>query len=117
MRYLTLVRHGKSSWDYDGLQDYERPLNRRGQKDVPAMALRFVGRGHRPDYLLSSFATRALTTARMFARQLHHRMHDGIAFPVSIGHSLDLVVHPFQYAGVHPIARAGHNISGAEVEE
>lgn len=72
MRYLTLVRHGKSSWDYDGLQDCERPLNRRGQKDVPAMALRFVGRGHRPDYLLSSFATRALTTARMFARQLRY---------------------------------------------
>ena len=72
MRYLTLVRHGKSSWDHNGLQDEERPLNRRGRKDVPSMALRFVARGHRPDYLLSSFATRALTTARIFARQLHY---------------------------------------------
>lgn len=72
MRLLTLIRHGKSSWDFDGLQDSERPLNRRGQKDVPDMALRFVARGYRPDYLLSSYATRALTTARLFARQLHY---------------------------------------------
>ena len=72
MRLLTLIRHGKSSWDFDGLPDDERPLNRRGRKDVPNMALRFVGQGHRPDYLLSSYATRALTTARLFARQLHY---------------------------------------------
>lgn len=72
MRYLTLIRHGKSSWDFDGLNDDERPLNKRGQKDVPAMALRFVAQGHRPDYLLSSYATRALTTARLFARQLRY---------------------------------------------
>lgn len=70
MRYLTLIRHGKSSWDFDGLKDDERPLNPRGERDVPVMALRFVAQGHRPDYLLSSYATRALTTARLFARQL-----------------------------------------------
>ena len=72
MRLLTLVRHGKSSWKYEGLQDFERPLNQRGWKDVPTMALRFVAQGHRPDYLISSFATRALTTARVFAKQLHY---------------------------------------------
>ncbi|MCG8669835.1 MAG: histidine phosphatase family protein [Pseudomonadales bacterium] len=72
MRLLTLVRHGKSSWKYDGLEDFERPLNQRGWKDVPNMALRFVNKGHRPDYLLSSYATRALTTARLFAQQLKY---------------------------------------------
>lgn len=71
-RLLTLVRHGKSSWKHEGLEDDERPLNQRGRKDVPAMALHFVAKGHRPDYLLSSYATRALTTARLFAKQLHY---------------------------------------------
>lgn len=71
-RLLTLVRHGKSSWKHEGLYDFERPLNQRGWKDVPTMALRFVAQGQRPDYLLSSYATRALTTARLFAKQLHY---------------------------------------------
>lgn len=70
MKQLTLVRHGKSSWKYEGLEDFERPLNLRGWNDVPVMALHYVAQGNRPDYLMSSFATRALTTARIFAKQL-----------------------------------------------
>ena len=70
MRTLTLVRHGKSSWKYDGLEDFERPLNQRGRADVPLMAQRLGALSVLPDCVLSSYATRALTTARLFARQL-----------------------------------------------
>lgn len=35
MKYLTLLRHAKSSWDHAGLSDHERPLNERGNRDAP----------------------------------------------------------------------------------
>src|SRR5438128_760349 len=70
MRLLTLVRHAKSSWDHAGLSDFERPLNDRGRRDAPLMAQRLMRLPPRPDLLLSSPATRALTTARLFAETL-----------------------------------------------
>lgn len=70
MRLLTLIRHAKSSWDYPGLTDFERPLNDRGRRDAPRMAQR-LGRSCKPPLLLlSSPATRAVTTARLFAETL-----------------------------------------------
>ena len=70
MKRLTLVRHGKSSWDYPSLQDFERPLNARGWRDSPRMADLFAQFEELPDQWVSSHATRALTTARIFA---HHQ--------------------------------------------
>ena len=40
MKTLTLLRHAKSSWKDSSLQDRERPLNGRGQRDAPVMAER-----------------------------------------------------------------------------
>lgn len=70
MRLLTIVRHAKSSWDYDELSDFERPLNERGRRDAPLMARRVLKLPPRPDALVSSPATRALTTARLFAEEM-----------------------------------------------
>lgn len=67
---LFLVRHAKSSWDYPGLSDIERPLNERGLSDAPKMARHMSKRGFRPDLLISSPAARALTTALFFKKQL-----------------------------------------------
>ncbi len=36
-RTLILTRHAKSSWDSPALNDHERPLNKRGQRDAPRM--------------------------------------------------------------------------------
>lgn len=71
MKRLTLIRHGKSSWDYPALQDFERPLNARGWRDTPRMADLFAGYEQLPDQWVSSHATRALTTARVFAHHLN----------------------------------------------
>jgi len=70
MRRLTLVRHAKSDWSLPGQQDWDRPLNKRGQRDVPEMARRLRARRLRPDLVLSSPAVRALTTATVMAREL-----------------------------------------------
>lgn len=37
MLTLALLRHAKSSWDTPGLDDFERPLNARGQQAAPVM--------------------------------------------------------------------------------
>lgn len=69
MPLLTLIRHAKSSWDYPELSDFERPLNERGRRDAPRMALRAQALP-KVTRLISSPATRALATARVFAEHL-----------------------------------------------
>ena len=66
-RNLYLLRHAKSSWDYPELNDFERPLNKRGRHDIPVMALLIKQKGFIPDRILSSPATRAAMTARTVA--------------------------------------------------
>lgn len=70
MKRLTLVRHAKSDWSLAGQADWDRPLNKRGQRDAPEMARRLRSRRYKPDLILSSPAVRALTTATVMAREL-----------------------------------------------
>jgi phosphohistidine phosphatase len=70
MKTLYLVRHAKSSWDNPALADFDRPLNKRGQRDAPNMAKRLKEKKVLPDRLLSSPANRALTTCKTFAKIL-----------------------------------------------
>jgi len=64
MRKLLLIRHAKSSWKYHHLDDHERPLNKRGQRDVITMA-RHLADKHEPlDVIYSSTAVRALDFAQ-----------------------------------------------------
>lgn len=67
MRYLTLVRHAKSSWSHPELTDFERPLNPRGHRDAPVMAARARAALPATASWISSPATRAMMTARLFA--------------------------------------------------
>jgi phosphohistidine phosphatase len=70
MRTLYLVRHAKSSWGDPTLADHDRPLNERGLRDAATMGQRLAQRGAKPDLLLASPATRALTTAEHLAKAL-----------------------------------------------
>lgn len=75
MKYLTVLRHAKSSWEQPGLSDHDRPLNQRGLLSVPAIAgflkkTYFGGQDGKPlmtppEAIVSSTALRALTTAQM----------------------------------------------------
>jgi phosphohistidine phosphatase len=60
-RTLVLVRHGKSSWDYD-VNDHERPLSGRGRRDAEALGRLLSQRSLRPDLVLCSTATRTKQT-------------------------------------------------------
>jgi phosphohistidine phosphatase len=67
MKRITLLRHAKSSWDNPSIDDFDRPLNNRGEKDAPVMGQRLLARNVRPSLILSSRANRAITTARVIA--------------------------------------------------
>jgi phosphohistidine phosphatase len=75
MKYLTIIRHAKSSWDQPGLADHDRQLNERGRKAAPAVGA-FLHKTYfggaespplipKPDRLVSSTALRALSTAQI----------------------------------------------------
>ncbi len=66
-KQLLLVRHAKSDWDNVHLSDFNRPLNSRGEKNAPEMALRLKKQDLIPQQIISSPALRALTTAEHFA--------------------------------------------------
>lgn len=70
MKTLTIVRHGKSDWSYNGVKDIDRCLKERGINDGYEMARRCKDRGLIPDLIISSTATRAMHTALIFSRVL-----------------------------------------------
>ena len=70
MKTLVLVRHAKSSWDDERLDDHDRPLAPRGHRDAPRMGKRLARRELDPDLLLTSTALRARETANYLATAL-----------------------------------------------
>ncbi|MCL6494623.1 MAG: histidine phosphatase family protein [Ignavibacterium sp.] len=67
MRQLILIRHAKSSWSDPRLDDFDRPLNKRGKRDAPFMAKLLLEKNIRPDLIISSPAKRTKLTALEFA--------------------------------------------------
>ena len=67
MKQLLIIRHAKSDWNTDAKTDFERPLNKRGLRDAPAMAEKLLNKHLVPQLLVSSPAVRAISTAKIFA--------------------------------------------------
>lgn len=61
-RFLTLIRHAKSSWLSPAQKDFDRPLDERGLRDAPEMGQRLAKRPFRPDLILCSPAQRTRQT-------------------------------------------------------
>lgn len=59
---ILIMRHAKSSWDDSSQKDFDRPLNKRGRKDAPAMGKYLWGLGLIPGHIISSPAQRARET-------------------------------------------------------
>ena len=66
MKTIYIVRHAKSSWEYDGVHDSDRPLKKRGIRDSHIMAKVMKKQIKRPDVFMSSSANRALHTSIIF---------------------------------------------------
>ncbi|UUX50064.1 histidine phosphatase family protein [Nisaea acidiphila] len=59
---LILLRHAKSSWSRPGLDDFDRPLNRRGERAAHVIGLFLKQENVAPDLVLCSAAKRTLQT-------------------------------------------------------
>lgn len=65
MKVIHLLRHTKSAWDDEALDDHERPLAPRGAKAAKAIGRFLEATGARPDLVLTSTAARARETAAL----------------------------------------------------
>jgi phosphohistidine phosphatase len=62
MLTLSLLRHAKSSWDHPALDDFDRPLSKRGATAAPRMGAYMAAHRVAPDLVLCSPAVRARQT-------------------------------------------------------
>jgi len=65
MLTLSLLRHAKSSWANPRIDDFERPLNERGEDAAPRMAAFMARRGIAPELILCSPAVRTRQTLEL----------------------------------------------------
>lgn len=67
MARLILMRHAKSDWSGAGMDDFSRPLNKRGIRDARNMGRWLVTSGFEPRGILSSPSRRTRETLNMMA--------------------------------------------------
>jgi phosphohistidine phosphatase len=62
MLTLSLLRHAKSSWEDGSLEDFDRPLAKRGETAAPRMGAFMAAHGLAPQLILCSPAVRTRQT-------------------------------------------------------
>ncbi|TBW33511.1 histidine phosphatase family protein [Siculibacillus lacustris] len=62
MPRLLLLRHAKSAWKNDGIEDFDRPLAARGRTDAPLVGAHLAEHGLTPQKILCSSARRCRET-------------------------------------------------------
>ena len=73
MLTLSLLRHAKSSWAIAGLDDFDRPLNARGEEAAPRMGAFMAKRGIEPELILCSSAARTRQTLGLVLARLRRK--------------------------------------------
>jgi phosphohistidine phosphatase len=75
MKTIYFIRHAKSDHSTQ-CDDFERPLNKRGEKDAPFMAKRLKHYKVKPDIIITSPAKRTFDTAMIIANTLKYSKKD-----------------------------------------
>jgi phosphohistidine phosphatase len=70
VKRLTLMRHADAQWKDPEVDDFARPLNRRGLSEAESMARRLTELKLVPDLIITSSARRAAQTAEILAHEL-----------------------------------------------
>jgi phosphohistidine phosphatase len=111
MKTLLMLRHAKSSWDDSSLDDHERPLNGRGERDAPRMGALIRKQRLLPDLVISSDAARARTTAAAMAAAAGYTgetLLDARLYHASVGEILS-VLRSVPRAAANRVMIVGHN--------
>lgn len=88
MKTLYLLRHAKSSWKDDALDDFDRPLNKRGRAAATAMGAFLAEQSIAPSQVLCSSAKRTRETLERVQERL------GTAVPVRFEKGLYMAEAP-----------------------
>lgn len=111
MKTLTICRHAKSSWVTADIDDHDRPLNKRGERDAPIMGDLIKAAGIRPSLIISSTALRAWRTARIIAKQISYPIEflqrESTLYHAGVNRLLELIAA--QDEGFNNIMIIGHN--------
>ena len=95
MKTLYIVRHAKSSWKEHGTTDFDRPLNKRGERDAPHMGKVLKSVNIIPDIVYSSPAKRAITTCRIMCDELGYEedriIQSQSIYEAGIGNLMDII--------------------------
>ena len=108
---ILLVRHAKSSWKHPDLDDFDRPLNKRGQRDAPLMGQRITHYNLAIDLIVSSPAKRAKATAKSIALELAYPNDKIVHIPQLYHTSLSLICDVLRTLNGNTIMLCGHNPS------
>ena len=73
MKSILIVRHAQASYSFQGLKDFDRPLDKDGIKEAQIMSKQLIKKKFIPDYIISSGAKRALTTARIVSKHINYK--------------------------------------------
>src|SRR5690606_34139294 len=68
-----LIRHAKSDWSNPLLDDFERSLNKRGEKNAPFMAKILKKEIQKPDLIISSPSFRTKLTLEYFLKEFEYK--------------------------------------------
>jgi phosphohistidine phosphatase len=107
MKTLYLVRHAKSSWQYPDLDDFERPLNKRGRQNAALIGDRLKKSKVTADLIMSSPATRAAMTARIIAAK--------IVYPLARIRYSEAIYEASDHALLHIIKRLDKSLHRAMI--
>jgi phosphohistidine phosphatase len=76
MKVLHVVRHAKSSWDYEGTADIDRTLKSKGIRNAYTISRKLKLINFIPDKIITSPAIRAIHTAVIFGRVFEFPLSD-----------------------------------------
>ena len=112
---LILTRHAKSDWSA-GIDDFERPLNRRGRHAAPAIARWLVEAGYLPDTVLVSGARRTVETwERMSDKMPETATMESV--PALYHASADTILGVLRSRSAPTVMLIGHNPGIGELAE
>lgn len=115
MKRLYFSRHAKSDWGYPRLDDHDRPLNERGRRDAPIMAVRARANISHIDLCISSTAKRAKSTAKAYRKvfNFNEYIKEPRIYSAYLDDILDLILEiPDKYSSA---ILFGHNPTFTEV--
>lgn len=110
MTLLTVLRHAKSSWDDDTLDDFDRPLNERGHKAARRMGRELKRRKVRFDHVIASPAVRVRETIEELGKG-YGKLPDGQFDPQIYDSSVETLLHVVRRIPetAHAPLLVGHN--------